>query len=132
MNQKIAEYRENIKNIRMVLDKLVKTVNSSVFDKLCVKCEDVFLNIASNSPQEMSSEERREIIAVLNELLDCCKTLSSYKVYLENAVTATLAQLQNAENNVVREETPEQSLAPTEEKGKELTLRNPNEGKIAA
>ena len=31
MNQKIAEYRENIKNIRMVLDKLVKTVNSSVF-----------------------------------------------------------------------------------------------------
>ena len=97
-----------------------------------MKCEDVFLNIASNSPQEMSSEERREIIAVLNELLDCCKTLSSYKVYLENAVTATLAQLQNAENNVVREETSEQSLAPTEEKGKELTLRNPNEGKIAA
>ena len=96
----LENYQRELSNIQLVCDKLVTVQNSRVFDRLCLKCENLLNNIAQEHPESVSFEERQGIIAVLRGLLNISKTLSSYREYLVEAVRQNLALYEEQQRQV--------------------------------
>lgn len=102
MNERFQKYSNELNNIGRVLDKLVTKQNSSVFDKLCIKCNDLFMSIAAEDTKNMKDSDIRTIIALLKQLLDYCIKLSMYKQYLISVIEENVQILQQRENSQVK------------------------------
>ena len=95
MKEKIEGYIKEVNSISQVLEKLVTKQNSMVFDKLCDKCNTLFMDISSNDPKSMSRDEIHSIIDVLKSLLACCQKLKVYKEYLISVIENNIQTLQS-------------------------------------
>ena len=82
MSEKISMFNIELDSIELVLGKLVTRQNSSVFDKLCIKCNGLLDKIIDSTPEIITSEERRQVISTLRRLRDAAVRLSEYKQYL--------------------------------------------------
>ncbi len=132
MKEKIASYNSELNNIKLVVDKLVTKQNSSVFDKICKMCSDLFDKISDYDPKELSIENIKDLIDILRRLLELCQTLKNYKDYLVGVVTQNIQDL-NAlgdskvinlptNDNASEVVTDVQEVAP-EELGSSITLQ---------
>lgn len=110
MKDTIAGYNKEVDLIERVLNSLVGTQNSSVFDKLCIKCNTLFNKMAVHKPKELSLEEIKDLIAVLKRLLKDMLTLSMYKSYLISVINENYIALQQEEQK--REAISTQDTAP--------------------
>lgn len=125
MDERIASYNTELDNISLVLDKLLGKQNSSVFDKLCVKCDNLFMNVAAIDPKEITPEERKSIIGVLKRLLGICQKLKNYRDYLVSVITQNIARFEQ-ENETLNNEpvTPINENAQITNKPNILSLQN--------
>lgn len=99
MKEKIASYNAELNNIKLVVDKLVTKQNSSVFDKICKMCSDLFDRISDYDPKDLSIENIRELIDILRRLLEICQTLKNYKDYLVGVVNENIQNLNNLKDS---------------------------------
>lgn len=104
MKETIVGYNKEVDLIERVLNSLVGTQNSSIFDKLCIKCNTLFNKMAVHKPKELSLEDIKDLIAVLKRLLKDMLTLSMYKSYLISVINENYIALQQEEQK--REVTP--------------------------
>lgn len=124
MQEKINNFNLEIDSINVVIDKLVTKQNSSVFDKLCIKCNALLDKIIDATENIVTREERQSIISVLRRLRSSAQVLSDYKSYLITAIDENIREL-SSESNVV--EFPSGSdLNLQNEKEKTLVLVNDN------
>lgn len=86
MQEKISIFKKDLDNIELVLSKLKEKQNSSVFDKLCVKCNALLENISNEDPLKMNIMELEEMISFLKRFRSVAKTLQEYKLYLINVI----------------------------------------------
>lgn len=86
MQEKISIFKKDLDNIELVLSKLKEKQNSSVFDKLCVKCNTLLENISNEDPLKMNIMELEEMISFLKRFRSVAKTLQEYKLYLINVI----------------------------------------------
>ena len=93
MEEKIISFNQELDAINLVLEKLVTKQNSSVYDKLCLKC-NALLNRIIASSNETTSQERREVIDTLKRLRGYAVKLSNYKEYLIAAINQNIAALE--------------------------------------
>lgn len=113
MKEHLKGFNAELDGIKMVLDKLLTKQNSSVFDKLCGKCNDLFADFNSKVTVETAVAEGcvSECIQFLKQLLDVCKKLQDYKVYLIEVITQNISEYQRqevqvSETNTVSEVSP--------------------------
>lgn len=116
MSEKLSMFKMELDSINLVLDKLVTKQNSSVFDKLCIKCNDLLDKIIAVIPEINSSLEIQSVIDILKSLRSSAVKLSDYKQYLIATINANLATLQE-ENNIISLENA---------KSKKLVFNNDN------
>lgn len=129
MNGKIIEYNKELDNISAVLEKLVTKQNASVFDKLCVKCNDLFNKISANDTTSLSVAEIHSLIDVLKRLLDCCIKLKMYKEYLVTVINSNIISMQQQANEKeVSSDLPTPEVKETKQKDNVVKLNLVNEG----
>lgn len=124
MSEKISMFNIELDSINLVLEKLVTRQNSSVFDKLCIKCNGLLDKIIDSTQEITTSEERRQVIATLRRLRDAAVRLSEYKQYLIASIDNNIKALEG-EGKVV--EFPSDNVISLQnEKERKLTLINEN------
>lgn len=94
MEEKIISFNQELDAINLVLEKLVTKQNSSVYDKLCLKCNALLSRIIASSNEITTSQERREVIDTLKRLRGYAVKLSNYKEYLIAAINQNIAALE--------------------------------------
>ena len=94
MEEKIISFNQELDAINLVLEKLVTKQNSSVYDKLCLKCNALLNRIIASSNEITTSQERREVIDTLKRLRGYAVKLSNYKEYLIAAINQNIAALE--------------------------------------
>ena len=94
MEEKIISFNQELDAINLVLEKLVTKQNSSVYDKLCLKCNALLNRIIASSNEITTSQERREVIDTLKRLRGYAVKLSDYKEYLIAAINQNIAALE--------------------------------------
>lgn len=124
MSEKINMFNIELDSIELVLGKLVTRQNSSVFDKLCIKCNSLLDKIIDSTPEIITSEERRQVISILRRLRDAAVRLSEYKQYLIATIDNNIKTLEEEEKIV--EFPSDNVLSLQEEKARKLTLINEN------
>ena len=124
MSEKINMFNIELDSIELVLGKLVTRQNSSVFDKLCIKCNGLLDKIIDSTPEIITSEERGQVISILRRLRDAAVRLSEYKQYLIATIDNNIKTLEE-EGKIV--EFPSDNVLSLEEgKARKLTLINEN------
>lgn len=118
MQEKIGLFNAELASINLVLDKLVTRQNSSVFDKLCIKCNGLLNNISSAIPEISTSEERNQIKDILIRMRESAIKLSNYKEYLIASINNNISKIEEA----TLDNTPQETMTVTEPKV--LTLQN--------
>lgn len=113
MKEHLKVFDAELDGIKLVLDKLVTKQNSSVFDKLCGKCNDLFADFNSKVTVEKAIAESSvsECIQFLKRLLDVCKKLQDYKMYLIEVITQNIGEYQRQVAQVT-EQTVVSEVAP--------------------
>lgn len=124
MSEKINMFNIELDSIELVLGKLVTRQNSSVFDKLCIKCNGLLDKIIDSTPEIITSEERRQVISILRRLRDAAVRLSEYKQYLIATIDNNIKTLE--EEGKIVEFLSDNVLSLQEEKARKLTLINEN------
>lgn len=124
MSEKISMFNIELDSIELVLGKLVTRQNSSVFDKLCIKCNGLLDKIIDSTPELITSEERRQVISILRRLRDAAVRLSEYKQYLIATIDNNIKVLE--EEGKIVEFPSDNVLSLEEEKAGKLTLINEN------
>lgn len=124
MSEKISMFNIELDSIELVLGKLVTRQNSSVFDKLCIKCNGLLDKIIDSTPEIITSEERRQVISILRRLRDAAVRLSEYKQYLIATIDNNIKVLE--EEGKIVEFPSDNVLSLEEEKAGKLTLINEN------
>ena len=124
MSEKINMFNIELDSINLVLEKLVTRQNSSVFDKLCIKCNGLLDKIIDSTQEITTSEERRQVIATLRRLRDAAVRLSEYKQYLIAAIDNNIKALE--EEGKVVEFPSDNVISLQNEKERKLTLINEN------
>ena len=99
MKEKIETFNKEVNSISEVLEKLLTKQNSSVFDKLCVKCNDLLERIKSfypdyqdnliAVPEEAIIEESKPVI---QEYIIAVDKLSLSVDFYLNRLKATVNQ----------------------------------------
>lgn len=95
MNEKISMFNAELNAINIVLNKLVTKQNSSVFDKLCIKCNNLLNNIDLAIPEIKTVEEKNSMLSVLRGLREAASKLSVYREYLIASINAKMETIQN-------------------------------------
>lgn len=124
MSEKISMFNIELDSIKLVLGKLVTRQNSSVFDKLCIKCNGLLDKIIDSTPEIITSEERRQVISILRRLREAAVRLSEYKQYLIATIDNNIKALE--EEGKIVEFPSDNVLSLEEEKARKLTLINEN------
>lgn len=124
MSEKISMFNTELDSINLVLEKLVTRQNSSVFDKLCIKCNGLLDKIIDSTQEITTSEERRQVIATLRRLREIAVRLSEYKQYLIATIDENIKALE--EDGKVVEFPSNNVISLQEEQAKKLTLINEN------
>ncbi len=124
MSEKINLFNIELDSINLVLEKLVTRQNSSVFDKLCIKCNGLLDKIIDSTQEITTSEERRQVIATLRRLRDAAVRLSEYKQYLIATIDNNIKALE--EEGKVVEFPSDNVISLQDEKERKLTLINEN------
>ncbi len=124
MSEKISMFNTELDSINLVLEKLVTRQNSSVFDKLCIKCNGLLDKIIDSTQEITTSEERRQVIATLRRLREIAVRLSAYKQYLIATIDENIKALE--EDGKVVEFPSNNVISLQEEQAKKLTLINEN------
>lgn len=124
MSEKISMFNTELDSINLVLEKLVTRQNSSVFDKLCIKCNGLLDKIIDSTQEITTSEERRQVIATLRRLREIAVRLSEYKQYLIATIDENIKALE--EEGKVVEFPSNNVISLQEEQAKKLTLINEN------
>lgn len=122
MSEKISMFNTELDSINLVLEKLVTRQNSSVFDKLCIKCNGLLDKIIDSTQEITTSEERRQVIATLRRLREVAVRLSEYKQYLIATIDENIKTLE--EEGKVVEFPSNNVISLQEEQAKKLTLIN--------
>lgn len=122
MSEKISMFNTELDSINLVLEKLVTRQNSSVFDKLCIKCNGLLDKIIDSTQEITTSEERRQVIATLRRLREIAVRLSEYKQYLIATIDENIKTLE--EEGKVVEFPSNNVISLQEEQAKKLTLIN--------
>lgn len=123
MSEKINMFNTELDSINLVLEKLVTRQNSSVFDKLCIKCNGLLDKIIDSTQEITTSEERRQVIATLRRLREIAVRLSEYKQYLIATIDENIKAIEE-EGKVV--EFPSNNVISLQEEARKLTLINEN------
>lgn len=124
MSEKINMFNTELDSINLVLEKLVTRQNSSVFDKLCIKCNGLLDKIIDSTQEITTLEERRQVISTLKRLREIAVRLSEYKQYLIATIDENIKALEE-ESKVV--ELPSNNVRSLqEEQARKLTLINEN------
>lgn len=124
MSEKISMFNIELDSINLVLEKLVTRQNSSVFDKLCIKCNGLLDKIIDSTQEITTSEERRQVIATLRRLRDAAVRLSEYKQYLIATIDNNIKAIE--EEGKVVEFPSDNVISLQNEKERKLTLINEN------
>ena len=124
MSEKINMFNIELDSINLVLEKLVTRQNSSVFDKLCIKCNGLLDKIIDSTQEITTSEERRQVIATLRRLREAAVRLSEYKQYLIATIDNNIKTLE--EEGKVVEFPSDNVISLQNEKERKLTLINEN------
>lgn len=124
MSEKINMFNIELDSINLVLEKLVTRQNSSVFDKLCIKCNGLLDKIIDSTQEITTSEERRQVIATLRRLREAAVRLSEYKQYLIATIDNNIKTLE--EESKVVEFPSDNVISLQNEKERKLTLINEN------
>lgn len=124
MSEKISMFNTELDSINLVLEKLVTRQNSSVFDKLCIKCNGLLDKIIDSTQEITTSEERRQVITTLRRLREIAVRLSEYKQYLIATIDENIKALE--EDGKVVEFPSNNVISLQEEQAKKLTLINEN------
>lgn len=106
MEEKIINFNREMDAINLVLEKLITKQNSSVFDKLCIKCNALLNRIIASSNEITTMEERIKVIDVLKRLREYALKLSNYKEYLIATINQNIANLEQeqARQNIKSDE----------------------------
>lgn len=135
MKEQLNALNVELNGIKTVLDKLMTKQNSSVFDKLCGKCNDLFNDFNSKITVERAVEEGSvaECIQFLKELLNVCKKLRDYKMYLIEVITQNIGQFEQQENvpTITSDNSELTNNVVAMEKPKSLELTNQDIGNAA-
>lgn len=145
-----AEQKNELDNIKKVVDKLLTTQNASVFDKVCKLCEELYqklepncnallrkLEVAIKEAEQVGNslltledrQELDELISILKGLKANCERLSDYKKYLITVVNMNNSIAANTISNGTEPDVlsnQEESVSQGQEntKGATLVLNN--------
>lgn len=97
MQETLASFKTELDSIETVLNKLVTKQNSTVFDKLCIKCNILFENISALDSKTLKKEDISSLIEHLKRLRSICSQLSAYKEYLITVINNNIMALQAME-----------------------------------
>lgn len=95
----IEKWNQELGDINKVLEKLLEKQNSSVFDKLCAKCNSLCESIFAVIKPGLSLDDIHALRELLIDIRKTCVTLSEYKKYLIAMIDQNLLNLSLQEKN---------------------------------